>query len=394
MPASLQFPNLTIAQFLADYWQKKPLYMPNALATFVDPISPDELAGLACEEGTASRIVIERGHDHDSDDVHHNWEVRHGPFKETEFSDLPDTHWSLLVQDVNRYLRELDQLLIPFNFLPDWRIDDVMVSYAEPHGSVGAHVDQYDVFLLQGMGTRRWQISESNNSEFLPDSALRILKDFVPEQEFILNPGDMLYLPAGVQHFGISDVPCMTYSIGFRAPDQLELLGDYIDHCIVKPSPEGTPRYTDPRLDGLTGSGEVTPAALDKIRHQIEQIPSDPVAIQDWFGAFITSTFQATESIPVRSDLSEPFCEELKKYTRLYRDNESRFAYIRQTQGIKLFINGASITLADARADLGCYLCDHREYAKSDLQPWLDNDECIEMLAAWWQHEWIDFDPG
>jgi len=391
MSVSLQLPNgLTIAEFLADYWQQKPLYMPSALS-FDDPISPDELAGLACEDEVVSRMVIQ----HTDKPGVAPWEVRHGPFSEDDFSKLPTSHWSLLVQDVNRHLRELDQLLGAFNFLPDWRIDDVMVSYAEAFGSVGAHVDQYDVFLLQGMGSRRWQISQSDNRTLLADTALRILKEFVAEEEFILKPGDILYLPAGVQHYGVSETPCITYSIGFRAPEQLELLGDYVDHCILKQedpnqSHDSKRRYTDPPL-ALQACGELTAEALYNIRQLIQHIPTDAANIEHWFGMYITRTLQDDESIPMTCDVLEEFSAELKHHSRIYRDNESRFAYIKQAEGIELFVNGASAHLSGACGELACYLCNHREYKISELQHWLGDRQCMNMLGAWWQQQLLDF---
>jgi len=392
MNPSIKLPdNISLATFLSEYWQKKPLFMPAAIAGFTDPLEPDELAGLACEEGIASRIVIEHGND--------QWQTRNGPFTEDSFAELPTDHWVLLVQDVNRYIRELDQLLSRFNFIPDWRIDDVMVSYAEPHGSVGPHVDQYDVFLLQGLGSRRWQISQAECGALVPDIDLRILKDFTPEQEFIMQPGDVLYLPAGVQHHGVGDEVCMTYSIGFRAPDQFELLSDYVDDCILN-NVERLPRYTDHSLTGSKDSGEITAEALNKIVQQIKQIPSTETAIQHWFGAFITSTNQTAESIPmlVEEDPNaafryiDKFKAALKQHSILYRDIESRFAYINQSSGIELFVNGASLVIADERAALARYLCNHRQYQLTDIEHWLNDDASMSILCAWWQHDLLSFE--
>ena len=167
---------LSPAQFLAEYWQKQPLLVRGAWPGFQDPLTPEELAGLACEEGVESRLVLEQGGEKP-------WEVRHGPFVDDDFLKLPDSHWTLLVQDVEKHIADLAALLEPFRFIPDWRIDDLMISYAPPAGTVGPHVDDYDVFLLQGQGRRRWQISrrpvEPDNC--LPDTELRILREFVPE---------------------------------------------------------------------------------------------------------------------------------------------------------------------------------------------------------------------
>ena len=162
---------LNPARFLADHWQKKPLLVKNALPGFTSPISPDELAGLACEEEVESRIVLEC-------DGPQPWALESGPFDEDRFAHLPETHWTLLVKEGNRYLPELVTLLEQFNFIPNWRIDDIMVSYAPAHGSVGPHIDQYDVFLIQGLGQRRWQISTDPvaDDNVIPGIDLRIMR--------------------------------------------------------------------------------------------------------------------------------------------------------------------------------------------------------------------------
>ncbi|MEO5596310.1 MAG: cupin domain-containing protein, partial [Lysobacteraceae bacterium] len=177
------------AQFLRDYWQKRPLLIRGAFADFESPLSPEDLAGLACEEAALSRIVQ---HDRKKD----RWTLRSGPFAEEEFPKLPQKYWTLLVQDVDKWDADVRALLDRFYFLPRWRMDDVMISFAAPGGSVGAHVDQYDVFLLQGLGKRHWQISVDPKAsiEFRDDVELKLLREFHPTHEWTLEPGDMLYL--------------------------------------------------------------------------------------------------------------------------------------------------------------------------------------------------------
>ena len=192
---------------------------------FESPIQPEDLAGLACEEGTLSRIVA---HDRARD----AWLLRHGPFDEAMFPDMPHHDWTLLVQDVDKWDADVAALLDAFDFLPRWRIDDIMVSFAAPGGSVGAHVDQYDVFLLQALGHRRWQIDASDEPvrpDFRNDVELKLLREFHPTHEWLLRPGDMLYLPPGVPHHGVAEDACLTFSVGMRAPSAAELLGDFVD---------------------------------------------------------------------------------------------------------------------------------------------------------------------
>jgi len=377
MKMNLTFPNgMSTEEFLRDYWQKKPLYIPAALNNFTDPFEPEELAGLACEEEIAARIIQDNGNN--------DWQVRHNPFTEEDFTRLPASHWTVLVQDLNKHIRELDLLLDAFSFLPSWRIDDVMASYAAPHGGVGPHTDQYDVFLLQGMGARRWQISEAKQNQALIEGLdLRILKQFKAEQEFLLQPGDVLYLPPGVQHYGVSDKPCMTYSIGLRAPTQLELLGDYIDQLTLKENAANDIRYRDPMLT-KQNSGEITDDAVNQIVKLIKDIPHDEVEIKHWFGKFITSTHQTLTSIPVKSDLyPNVFKQRIQQGEILYRNPTSRFAYIENNDNTRIYIDSASIRLSGATAGVAKYICNHREFNANDLADWLANSQCLALLSAW-----------
>jgi len=387
MMTKLQFPEaITPEIFLRDYWQQKPLYVPAAFRDFIDPLEPEELAGLACEDDIAARIIVEQESNH--------WDVRHNPFTESDFTTLPATHWCVLVQDLNKHIRELDGLLEAFDFLPSWRVDDVMVSYAAPHGTVGPHTDQYDVFLLQGMGTRRWQVNASSDDNRLIEGLdLRILENFEAEQEFLLQPGDMLYLPAGVQHHGVSDEPCITYSVGFRAPTQLELVGDYIDHLTLKGNQPDELRYTDPALSSSDPSGKITPDALQGIHQLLHNLPKDDTAIQHWFGGFITSTHQALTEIPLETDVS---CAELitrlEAGETLYRNPASRFAYIENEQHIDVYIDGCHTCLVDDRAELARLVCNQRSFTSSVLGDCLIKRENHNMLCAWFEIGLLEFD--
>jgi len=219
-------PDIDPDTFLRNYWQKRPLLMRAAVPLDCFTLAGDELAGLACEPEFESRMIIER-----SDG---NWQIRHGPFDEADFSDLPESNWTLLVQDVDKFLPEVARLIDGFDFVPAWRIDDIMISYASERGSVGPHTDDYDVFLMQAQGQRRWRISEKDYSDsaLLPGLEQRILAHFETEQEWVLEPGDVLYLPPGVAHWGIAEGECMTYSLGFRTPNQQDLAADWFQHLV------------------------------------------------------------------------------------------------------------------------------------------------------------------
>lgn len=270
------------AQFLQRYWQKHPLLVRAALPGFSSPISPDELAGLACEEGSLARLIVHQA----ATDA---WNVRHGPFPEAVFAQLPARDWTLLVQDVDTWDAGVAELLQHFDFLPRWRIEDIMVSYAAPEGSVGAHVDQYDVFLIQGLGTRRWQIDARPDppSAFRDDVELKLLREFEPSHDWILQPGDMLYLPPGVPHHGVALEDCLTLSVGMRAPSHAELLTDLAD-SLAEALPD-TLRYSDPDVGLDAGDGRIDANVLRRVRQGLVAMTQiDDERLADWFAGFIT----------------------------------------------------------------------------------------------------------
>ena len=368
------------ARFLREYWQKNPLLIRNAFKDFRNPVAPDDLAGLACEELALARITIH-------EPKYDRWTLRNGPFAESGFATLPKTCWTLLVQDVDKWDADVAALLATFDFLPKWRIDDVMVSYAEDGGSVGAHVDQYDVFLLQGLGRRRWQISTDPTAPtaFRDDAELKLLREFAPTHEWILEPGDMLYLPPGVPHHGIAIGTCMTYSIGTRAPAQAELVGDFVDH-LIEAMPEAS-RYADANLAPAHGDGEIDDAAIARvmrvmpwIRFGADNRASDskdaarngipafagtarPLsastipasALRVWFGGFITRyrSAQVVASNP-RPLTDAALARALAQDAQVRRNPWSRCAWMREAHGARLFVAGESHACSLRFARLVC----------------------------------------
>jgi 50S ribosomal protein L16 3-hydroxylase len=323
------------ARFLRDYWQKRPLLIRNAFPDFVPPLTPDDLAGLACEELALSRIVSR-------DEKRDTWRLRTGPFAESDFAALPESLWTLLVQDVDKWDADVAALLDRFAFLPSWRIDDVMVSYATDGGGVGAHLDQYDVFLLQGIGRRRWRISTDPRAphDFRDDAELKLLKVFEPTHEWTLDPGDMLYLPPNVPHEGTAVGECMTLSIGMRAPASSELLVEFAEQ-IAAAMPESQ-RFADPDLRVPAEPGEIDPAALQRARTALGVCAQamDEQAFADFFGRFITSWRSAHNVVPPpRSPGTKALDEKLEGSTFL-RNPWSRFAWRRATRGAVLYASG------------------------------------------------------
>jgi 50S ribosomal protein L16 3-hydroxylase len=349
------------AEFLRDYWQKKPLLVRNAFPGFVSPIEPEDLAGLACEEAALSRLV-----QHDRE--RNAWKVRHGPFRESEFPGLGDRDWTLLVQDVDKWDADIAALLPAFDFLPRWRIDDVMVSFAATGGSVGAHVDQYDVFLLQAQGHRRWQIDDRPDPpvHFRLDAELKLLQRFDPTHHWILGPGDMLYLPPGVPHHGVAEDACLTFSIGMRAPSTVELLGDFVD-TLASEADESL-RYTDPDLKPAKDANEIDAAAMQRAVEALNALRmNDPDRLGDWFGRFITLYRSSGEAMPAENGRSRIEIEwDLQQGHALHRHPWTRMAWRRATRGASLYAAGEvhALPVRDAQAIAAAAVIDGPAYAR------------------------------
>lgn len=376
---------LSAEEFLQQYWQKKPLLIRQAIPDFSTPLSPDELAGLACEQEVESRLILEK-------DANTPWHLEHGPFTETRFSQLPASHWTLLIQKANQLLPQLAELLDEFNFIPNWRIDDVMVSYAPESGSVGPHVDQYDVFLLQGLGTRRWQISSQDSSQtpLVENTELQILREFNPEQEWLLEAGDMLYLPPNVAHYGVAQGDCMTFSIGFRAPRYNELLTAWTDDQTLH-LPDRL-HYQDPDLQVATHNGEITASALEKIRAIIRQQYIKDQDIDRWFGQYITEPPAGQQLYEAETCLnSEQFRTSLTEYGELWRSEYSRFAFTRENDMVRLYVDGQEFELGTDYSELVALLCDQRRYQTEEIQQHLINMEPFELLTSLYNMGAVEF---
>lgn len=333
------FGDLTVEEFLREYWQKKPLVIRGALPAFKSPLSPEELAGLACEEDASARLIIEKGGSHP-------WELRYGPFAEEEFMSLPEKHWTLLVQEVDRWVPDVARILDFFRFVPNWRLDDVMVSYAPDGGSVGAHVDNYDVFLLQGLGQREWRIGTTpiEEEDLVPDVDVSMLRDFEPDETYVLEQGDMLYLPPRLAHHGIAIGDSMTYSIGFRAPSHEEILSGFLGRVLEQIDP--LERYSDPDLEPQEHPGEIRREALERVRAIVRSAITDE-EIDRWFGYHVTEPKRGDVLIPPEEgwDVDE-LREALEDGGWLERVAPTRFAFIEHPRGqISLFVHGDEYVL-------------------------------------------------
>jgi len=375
---------------LDSLWTVSVVKMPSAAASSASslrprlesPISPDELAGLCCEAEIESRLILER-------DGGAPWSVEYGPIAEDRFAELPETHWTLLVQECNRYVPELAELRDRFNFIPHWRVDDVMASYAPAQGSVGPHTDQYDVFLIQAHGTRRWQISSApvTADNFLPDIDLCIMREFVAEQEWVLNPGDMLYLPPGIAHHGVALEDCITLSVGFRAPSHAELLSSFTDHIAAQLS--AAQRFADPGLSVQKHPGEISTEALAQVRDVLQKNLTDNSAIEQWFGKFITEAKNECETGEIETLDGQQFLQTFAEKGMLYRDEIIRFAFIKNTN--TLFINGESYPLSAELAFAAPLLCDQHQWSYPQMQSKLAHHDFVKLLTTLYNQAYVYF---
>ncbi|MEG4314798.1 cupin domain-containing protein [Pseudomonas sp. FIP_A4] len=362
---------LSAREFLRDYWQKKPLLIRQAIPDFQSSISPDELAGLSLEEEVESRLVIEHG---DSP-----WELRRGPFAEDTYQQLPERDWTLLVQAVDQLVPEVAELLGQFRFLPNWRIDDVMISYAAPGGGVGPHFDNYDVFLLQAHGQRRWRIGQmcDSDSALLEHGDLRILADFQGTDEWVLEPGDMLYLPPRLAHFGTAEDACMTYSVGFRAPSAAEVLTHFTDFLAqFLPDEE---RYGDADLQPSDDPYQIQSDALERLKRLLAEHMGDERLLLTWFGQFMTEP-RYPERIEGVELTEQDLRAALADGAVLVRNPAARMAWSEIDLGLLLFASGQSRLLPIQLRDLLKLICSADALHEDNLAPWLGDNDGRKLL--------------
>ncbi|MGA4636568.1 JmjC domain-containing protein [Pseudomonas solani] len=362
---------ISAREFLRDYWQKKPLLIRQAIPGYESPISPDELAGLSLEEEVESRLVIEHGE--------RPWELRRGPFAEDTYQDLPEKEWTLLVQSVDQFVPEVAELLEHFRFLPSWRIDDIMVSFAAPGGGVGPHYDNYDVFLLQAHGQRRWKIGQmcDTDSPLLPHADLRILAEFHGTDEWVLEPGDMLYLPPRLAHFGIAEDDCMTYSVGFRAPSAAEVLTHFTDFLAqFIPDEE---RYNDADITPVSDPHQIQQDSLDRLKALLAEHMSDERLLLTWFGQFMTEP-RYPELVAGTEVDEDEFVGTLEDGAVLIRNPSARMAWSEVDIGLMLFASGQSRLLPSSLRELLKLVCASDALHIDNLGQWLADEDGRKLL--------------
>lgn len=272
--------------FLERHWQKRPVVLKRGFSNFIDPLSPDELAGLAMESEIDSRLVSHQDG---------KWQVSHGPFE--SYDHLGESNWSLLVQAVNHWHEPTAALMRPFRALPDWRIDDLMISFSVPGGGVGPHLDQYDVFIIQGTGRRRWRVGEKlQMRQHCPHPDLLQVDPFEAIIDEELEPGDILYIPPGFPHEGYALENAMNYSVGFRAPNSRELISGFADYVLQREL--GNTYYSDPDMPSRKHPADILPQEMDKLRNMMLDLINQPAHFQQWLGEFLSQSRHELDIAP------------------------------------------------------------------------------------------------
>ncbi len=353
---------LSPRQFMQRHWQKKPLLVRAAVPALAPPISRNDLFALAARDDVRSRLVQQVGR---------QWRLDHGPFSRRSLPALRQTGWTLLVQGVDRHCDEVARLQQQFRFLPDARLDDVMVSYASDRGGVGPHQDSYDVFLLQASGQRRWRIARAKNETLRAGLPLRILANFEAEQEFLLDAGDMLYLPPGYAHDGVAVGECLTCSIGFRAPRRREL-GVELLQRMAEAVPESTddPVYRDPDQAAVS-TPALLPAALRQFAESsMRELLQRPHALSRALGEYLTEPQANVWFVPQVLD---------RDYHRVVLDRKTRMLHDRR----HVFVNGESYRASSGDARLMRRLAQQRRLDATELSG-------LGRSASGWLQQWIE----
>jgi len=368
-------PDISPENFLTEYWQKKPLVIKNALPNFQDPISPEELAGLACEEEVESRLVFNENK---------TWRLQNGPFTEQDFTSLPNKNWSLLIQAVDQWLPQVKKLLTKVNFIPDWRLDDVMVSYATENSGIGPHFDYYDVIIIQGQGQRHWQLGQScdTSSSLRKDTDLKILQEFTVSEEFTLETGDALYIPPGLAHQGTSLNNSLSYSIGFRAPSYTEIISHYAASICAELTEDQ--RYTDPNLKPQNSGAEISQESIQLLKSLLRDALQDEQKIEQWFGQHMTQRKYPELSYFPEPELEpENFIAALKNGITLEKHPAARFAFYKNNGALSLFADGEVFLIDVSNTDISALITElcSKNTNIINCHAYQSNQDCVNLLC-------------
>ncbi len=335
---------ITAEQFLAEYWQKKPLLVRNALPEIINILEPNDVQELALDENITARLIKQKDKDPNQ------WSVKTSPLTKGDFQKMPKL-WTLLVQAVDHYSFDLAELWKKFPFIPQWRRDDIMVSCAPKGGSVGKHFDFYDVFLVQGYGQRRWQLGQmcDGDTDFVANQPLKLLPEMDVNFDEVLNPGDLLYVPPGLSHYGVAENDCLTFSFGFRMPNIAEMLDRTCDRLADKDQFKHP--LIDISRDKISQIGEITQNELEYLKAEIIQRLQNTTELDDAIISLMSEP-KYPENIPEPDEIIiDDLVEILNEGYEILLEPASRLLYTEQDHQILFWANGDAVCLSENSVD-------------------------------------------
>ena len=363
---------ITAEQFLSEYWQKKPLLVRKALPEIAEILVPDDVMELALDENSVARLIKQKDKDPNQ------WTVKSSPLIKGDFQKMPKL-WTLLVQAVDHYSFDLAELWKKFPFIPQWRRDDIMVSYAQQGGSVGKHFDFYDVFLVQGYGHRRWQLGQMCDAEttFVEGQPLKLLPEIDVHFDEVLAPGDLLYVPPGLSHYGVAEDECLTYSFGFRMPNVADMMDRVSDKFMSNES------LRNPLVDILRNRqnaiGQVTQVELDHLKAELLAKLNDSTLLEDAIMSLMAES-KYPENIPEAEAIGTGDLEDVLEQGYLMQiEPASRLIYTEQNNQLLFWANGESICISAQFAPTLKKIADGQAV---ELNIELADDEVLENIAG------------
>lgn len=371
---TLNFEQMSEQTFLTKYWQKKPVVIKQGFKNFQDPISADEIAGIAMEENVQSRLVYKK---------ENQWQAEFGPFQNYEH--LGERDWSLVVQALDNFSEEAAELIEPFRFIPHWRLDDLMVSFATPGGSVGPHIDNYDVFICQGSGKRNWRVGDRGaHTEVIAHAALLHVKPFDAIIDVELETGDILYIPPGFPHEGVTLETSLSFSVGFRANSAVSLLSGFADYLIDNEL--GGALLEDPDRQAISHSGQITHDDYQSIKSQLQRLLDDETLVKNFMGSFLTSAKHELDLMPSEEPFGHAEVSELLGMHGIKRLGGLRAFYFEdflESDNNKgtFYINGEQITFNSEISPVIKLLCDQVVITPDELAPWRENNYFVTLMA-------------
>lgn len=374
----LNLSEFTQEEFLRDYWQKKPVVIRQGFVDFLDPISADELAGLALEEQVQSRLVYKENG---------KWQAKFGPFE--SYQQFGDKDWSLVIQALDNWSEDAAKMIEPFRFIPHWRLDDLMASFATPGGGVGPHIDLYDTFICQGSGSRRWKVGDKGeHRQFAAHAELLHVDPFNAIIDVEMHAGDILYIPPGFPHEGVTLTNSLSFSVGFRTNSTVSLLSAFADHLIDNEI--GGELIEDPHRVATKNSGAIDHDDYLLIKNQLQRLFENDDLFRQFTGTFLTQAKHELDLAPTEESFADEDVSEILSQNNLMRIGGLRAFYFTDTvdSGI-CYIDGNEVTFAPEIAPAIKLLCDNVCVTVEDISPWQQNDEFItfinqQLTAGYW----------